>query len=105
LVLLMEVKDREDVAPRLWNHLLLSKNTPETPCGGEDGKGLLVVSGEVHLSWSQVKAPLPFKEGEMFRARVNAECYAGNGVDESVTDRWSSYRVWTCNVTSLRVVP
>ncbi len=100
--LMVEVKDREDTGE--WNHLLLSKNTPVILCGGEDGVKQLAVSGEVHLSWSQVKDEIPLKEGEYFRARITATCDAGGGIDESITTHWASYRVWTCNVDKLEML-
>ena len=95
--LAVETRDRDYSGS--WNYLLLSKNTPEIICGG-DG---LAVSGEVHLSFSQVKDALPFKEGESFDAAVVADCHAGAGIDETVKDGWAAYRVWTCTVTSLEV--
>jgi len=86
--------------------LLLSKGTPTIVCGGEDGVTKLAVSGEVHLSWSQVKEPIPFKEGEWFDARITADCYAGGGIDETTSDQagyWIAYRVWTCDVEKIEV--
>lgn len=100
--LMVEVKDREDTGE--WNHLLLSKNTPVILCGGEDGVKKLAVSGEVHLSWSQVKDELPFKEGEYFRARITADCNAGGGIDESITAYWAAYRVWTCDINGIEIL-
>lgn len=99
LTLMIEVKDVEDYG--LWNHLLLSRNTPMMlACHGE----ALNVSGEAHLSYSQVKRPLPFKEGDTFLARVTARCDSGFGVDENVTSYWSSYRVWTCDIETIEVL-
>lgn len=105
LSLLVEVKEQD--YNNTWNHLLLSKPTPVIHCGGEDGKTKLAVTGEVHISWSQVPEPLPFKEGEHFRARVTAECNAGRGVDEAASDRfnrWVSYRVWICTASKVEVL-
>jgi hypothetical protein len=99
LTLIVEVKDVEDYG--LWNHLLLSKNTPiMESCHGEK----LKVSGEAHLSYSQVKRPLPFKEGDAFQARVTARCDSGFGIDEQVTEYWSSYRVWTCDIENIEIL-
>lgn len=100
--LMVEAKDQEDDG--LWNHLFLSKNTPQVYCGKDDQ---LLVSGEVRLSWSQVKDEIPFKEGEFFRARITADCDSGRAIDEDMSDRtnsWVSYRVWTCDVTQIEVL-
>jgi hypothetical protein len=105
LSLMMEIKAQEKDG--LWNHLLLSKNTPVIVCGGEDSKEKLAVSGEVHISWSQAKEELVFKEGERFRAKVTADCSAGGGVDEDESDKrgtWVTYRVWTCTATEIEVL-
>lgn len=101
LSLFVEVKDQEDYGA--WNHLLLSKPTEAVICEKMD-KEHWAVSGEVHISWSQVPKPLPFKEGERFRARVTGDCTLGGGIDESITAYWAAYRVWTCDATSIEVI-
>lgn len=102
LTLQVEVKERD--TNNLWNHLLMVKSLQPTLCGGEDGTSKLAVSGQVHLSWSQVEKPLPREEGQYIRVRVWAECQAGFGIDESIKTHWASYRVWTCNVDKLEVL-
>lgn len=101
LSLFVEAKDQEDYGD--WNHLLLARSTEAAICEPAD-KHHWPVSGEVHISWSQVPRPLPFKEGESFRARVTGDCTLGAGIDESVTTSWSAYRVWICDATSVEVI-
>jgi hypothetical protein len=105
--MLLTVSAKEQDYNKLWNHLLVAKSASAMPCGGEDGKARLVVSGEVYLSWSQVKKELPFKEGEQILAKITATCGAGFGLDEEMSDltnSWISYRVWTCDVDKLEIV-
>lgn len=102
LTLQIEVKELD--TNNLWNHLLMAKSLQPIACNNENGVNKLAVSGQVHLSWSQVEKPLPRKEGQYIRARVWAECQAGFGIDESVKTYWASYRVWTCNVDKLEVL-
>lgn len=82
----------------------MAKSLQAIPCGDEDGVKKLAVSGQVHLSWSQVKKPLPRSEGEFIRVKIWAECQAGFGIDESIKTYWASFRVWTCNVDKLEVL-
>ncbi len=102
ITLQVEVKELD--TNNLWNHLLMTRSLPPTLCGGEDGVNKLSVSGEVHLSWSQVEKPLPRNEGQYIRVKIWAQCQAGFGIDETVLTRWESYRVWTCNVDKLKVL-
>lgn len=105
-VLTLKVEVKELDTNGLWNHLLLSKPTAAPPCGGEDGKNSLVVSGQVHLSWSQVKDQVPYEEGQVFKARITASCTAGYGVYEApgLDSVELPYRIWTCNVDSLQLI-
>ena len=91
----LTVAVKEQDYDKTWNYLFASKQTPQMTCNNG-----IDVSGEVYLSWSQPK-PLPFNEGEVFRANVQARCYAGGGIDESIKEYWASYRVWSCTITEL----
>lgn len=105
-ILTLKVEVKELDTNGLWNHLLLSKPTAAVPCGGEDGVKNLVVSGEAHLSWSQVANPLPYEEGQTFRARIVASCEAGYGIYEipGLNYLEASYRVWICNVDKVTLI-
>jgi len=103
IVLSLFIHDKEQDYDKTWNHLFVSKNTPVMICEKMD-KEHWAVQGEVHLSWSGVRKPVPFNEGETFRAAVTANCELGASIDERETQYWSAFRVWICDVTELEII-
>src|SRR5690606_20605371 len=47
-----------------------------------------------HIAFTSMD-PLPVKEGEIFRMKVDGECALAYGIDESIKTYWASYRAWT----------
>jgi len=53
-----------------------------------------------HIAFTSMD-PLPVKEGEIVRMKVDGECTLAYGIDESVKPYWASYRAWICSANIL----
>jgi hypothetical protein len=100
----IEVKDQE----KDGTHVHLVKVTQVRPHFCPEGKlALQAQHGSVHISFNSKDKPLG-KEGEQIRFYAEAECTAGFGVDEGMSDkfnRWVTYRSWICNSDLLELRP
>jgi hypothetical protein len=95
LIMLVRVEALGQEDDGEYNHLLVPHRTPAKTCTNSD----TLVRGVVKISHS-AKEKLA-NEGEYIKIRVDAECFAGFGIDESFRNFWAKYRVWLCDSTQL----
>ncbi len=60
---------------------------------------------QYEMAYSSMDKLGDFKEGEKLTIRVEMECTEGRGVDESFKTFWATYRVLTCDISKIEILP
>jgi len=99
----IEVKDIENDGTH--NHLLRAEIVPAKPCPNQK----IIVETNHNPIYISYSAPIALgKEGDYVTVKIDAECTAGFGVDEGMSDKlnqWITYRSWICTATKLETMP
>lgn len=99
------VIDTKDVEKDgIHTHLLRASYVAPNQCPGQ--KEIVQANNhDIFISYNSMN-PLG-KEGDVLKVMLDAECEAGFGVDEGMSDKmnlWISYRSWICNALELKVL-
>lgn len=63
------------------------------------------VVSQYDISYNSLK-PLPFEQGESFRATIPVDCEYDYAVDEAATEKWNqwiTYRAYICNAKEIQL--
>jgi hypothetical protein len=88
----------------IHTHLLKASYVPANQCPGQKE----VIQSHGHDIFISYNSPQSLgNEGDVVRIMMDAECAAGFGIDEGMSDKlnlWISYRSWICDAIELKVL-